>query len=222
MVHQDSLFTDSGVPLEREFRRVVVYCRASSMDQSCDVQERELLEYAGRAGHEVIGVFKDTGHGASKVNEGGAERDRIMALVETGEVDAMLVTELTRWGRSTRDLIDSLLELASKGVSLIALNGLSLDLYTAQGESTVQVIASLAEFERKLRRERISSGIPAARARGRTVGRPTGTRPTDKLIPQVVKLSGTDGMSQRAIAGELGISKTTVNAILKRHEQRHQ
>ena len=76
--------------------------------------------------------------------------------------------------------------------------------------------ASLAEFEHDLLRERVCSGIAAAKARGQTFGRPKGSRPSDRHAPEVIRLADEEGLSQRAIAARLGISKTTVNGILKR------
>lgn len=210
MVQQGALFSGGG-----EARRVAIYCRVSTADQSCARQERDLLEYAGRAGFEVVGVFKETGSGASKAVEDKARRKEVMALAQARRVDAVLVTELTRWGRSTQDLMGTLGELASWGVSLIAQTGLTFDLSTPQGRLVANLMASLAEFERDLLRERVRSGIAAAKARGQAFGRPAGYRPSEKLAPRVIELSE-DGHSQRAIARELELSKTTVNEILKR------
>lgn len=77
-------------------------------------------------------------------------------------------------------------------------------------------MASLAEFEHELLRERVRSGIAAAKARGQTFGHEKGYRPSDRHAPEVLRLADEEGLSQRAIATKLGISKTTVNEILKR------
>ena len=70
-----------------------------------------------------------------------------MALAQARKIDNILVTELTRWGRSTIDLIHSLQELQNWGVSLIAQSGLQFDLRTSQGKLIASIMASLAEFE---------------------------------------------------------------------------
>ena len=198
-------------------RRVAVYCRVSTSDQDCDRQERDLLEHAERAGYEVVGVFKETLSGIRKARgKQPIERARVMALAQRREVDAVLVTELTRWGRSTQDLMATLGELASWDASLIAQTGLTFDLSTPQGRLVASLMASLAEFEHDLLRERVRSGIAAAKARGQRFGRERGYRPSDRLAPEVVRLADEEGLSQRAIAVRLGISKTTVNAILGR------
>ena len=81
---------------------------------------------------------------------------------------------------------------------------------------------SLAEFERDLLRERVRSGVAAAKARGQKFGRQPGQRiKADKLGPKVLQMVG-DGYSYRKIAEKLNLSKTTVNDIVKRHRQSEQ
>ena len=199
-------------------RRVAIYCRVSTSDQDCDRQERDLIDYAKRAGFEVVEVFKETLSGIRKAKgKQPIERKKVMELAPAREIDAVLVTELTRWGRSTQDLMDTLGQLASWDVSLIAQTGLQFDLATPQGKLIANLMASLAEFEHDLLRERVQSGIAAAKARGQQFGRRPGYRPSDKLAPRVLELSKS-GHSQRKIAAELGLSKTTVNEILKRNK----
>jgi putative DNA-invertase from lambdoid prophage Rac len=172
-----------------------------------------LLAYAARAGYEIVGVWKET---ASGVKLDRAERKKVMALAQTRKIDAILVTELSRWGRSTIDLVHTLQALQAWNVSLIAQTGLQFDLATPQGKMMASVMAALAEFERDLIQERIRSGIAAAKARGRTFGRRHGQRPkSEKLAPQVLQMIE-DGLSYRAIAKRLNISKNTVMEIVKR------
>ena len=103
-------------------QRAVVYCRVSTADQSCARQERDLAAFASRAGYEVVGTFKETGSG---VKLDRAERRKVMALAQARHIDAVLVTELSRWGRSTMDLLATLRELEARRVSLVALNGMA-------------------------------------------------------------------------------------------------
>jgi len=193
--------------------RAAIYCRVSTADQNCDRQERDLRDFAERAGYEVVGVFKETASGAKTDR---VERKRVMGLAQARELDGILVTELTRWGRSTIDLVHTLQELQAWGVSLIAQTGLQFDLSTPQGKLIASLMAALAEFERDLTRERIRSGMAAAKARGQTLGRKPGFRPkSDKLAPKVLELVA-EGRSYRWIARELGINKNTVGAIVRR------
>ena len=77
------------------------------------------------------------------------------------------------------------------------------------------IMAGLAEFERDLIRERVKSGLAAARARGVALGRQAGQRPSDKKARRVLGLHA-DGLSYRLIARNVGLSKNTVMAIVKR------
>ena len=101
-------------------QRAALYCRVSTADQSCARQERDLAAFAARAGYEVVGVFKEIGSGA-KLDR--TERGNVMALAQRREIDAVMVTELSRWGRSTLDLLHTLKQLETWRVSVIAMNG---------------------------------------------------------------------------------------------------
>jgi len=182
-------------------------------DQSCARQERDLTAFAQRGGYEVVGTFKETGSG---VKLDRAERRKVMALAQARQIHAVLVTELSRWGRSTTDLLATLKELEARRVSLIALNGMAFDLSTPHGRMIATVLAGIAEFERELTQERIRSGIAAAKARGKRLGRQLGHRPkSDRLTPKVLALFDR-GRSYRLIGREVGLSKNTVGAIVKR------
>jgi putative DNA-invertase from lambdoid prophage Rac len=194
-------------------QRAALYCRVSTSDQSCARQERDLSAFAERAGYEVIGTFKETGPG---VKLDRAERRKAMALVQARHADVVLVTELSRWGRSTTDLLATLKELEARRVSVIALNGMAFDLSTPHGRMIATVLAGIAEFERELIQERIRSGIAAAKARGKPLGGRPGQRPkSDRLAPKVLALVE-KGRSYRLIGREVGLSKNTVADIVKR------
>ena len=145
-----------------------------------------------------------------------AERKKILALAQTREIDCVLVTELSRWGRSTINLLGTLCELESCKVSVIAMSGMTFDISTPHGRMMATFLSGIAEFERDLISERVKSGLAAAKARGKKLGRQTGQRPkSDRLAPKVVAMIE-EGRSYRWIARDLGISKNTVMDIVKR------
>jgi putative DNA-invertase from lambdoid prophage Rac len=82
-----------------------LYCRVSTADQTCARQERDLRAFAKKAGYKVVGVWKETASGAKLER---AERKKVLALAQARKVDVILVTELTRWGRSARFAVRSL------------------------------------------------------------------------------------------------------------------
>ena len=197
-------------------KAVAIYCRVSTTDQSCERQAQDLLFYAKKAGFKVVGVWKET---ASGTKQNRAERQKVMALAQARKIDAILVTELTRWGRSTLDLIQTLQDLQTWDVSLIAQTGLQFDLATPQGRLIAQLMAALAEFERDLVSERVRSGLAAAKAKGKVLGRQPGQRiKSDLLAPKVIQMVE-DKVPYRTIAHDLKLSKTTVTEIVKRHRQ---
>mgnify|MGYP002716417725 CR=1 FL=1 len=173
-----------------------------------------MAAFAARAGYEVVGIFRETG---SAVRGDRIERRKVVALAQRREIDAVLVTELSRWGRSTLDLLHTLQELQARRVSVIAMSGLAFDLSTPHGRMLATVVAGIAEFERDLVRERVRSGMAAAKARGKRFGRLPGQRPkSDRLAPKVLALVA-QGRSYRLIGRELGLSKNTVAEIVRRH-----
>jgi putative DNA-invertase from lambdoid prophage Rac len=81
------------------------------------------------------------------------------------------------------------------------------------------ILAGIAQFERDLLSERVKSGLAAAKARGKKLGRQKGQRPkADRVAPKVLELIE-EGRSYRWIARDLAISKNTVGDIVKRHRQ---
>lgn len=197
-------------------QRAAIYCRVSTADQSCERQEDDLTAFAERAGYKVVAIFKETGSGA-KLDR--AERKKVMALAQARQIDAVLVTELSRWGRSTTDLLNTLGELESRKVSVIAMNGMTFDLSSPHGRMLATFLSGIAEFERDLISERVKSGLAAAKARGKKLGRQVGERPkSDRLAPKVMALVA-EGRSYRWIARDLGISKNTVAGIAKRNRE---
>jgi DNA invertase Pin-like site-specific DNA recombinase len=190
-----------------------LYCRVSTADQTCARQERDLKAFAKKAGYKIVGVYKETASGAKDER---AQRKEVLALAQARKIDIILVTELTRWGRSMLDLFHTLQDLQGWNVSLVAQTGVQFDLRTAQGKLIASLMAALAEFERDLLRERVRSGIAAARKRGVVFGRQPGQRvKADRHTPKVLQLVEA-GQSYREISHRLGISKNTVLGIVKR------
>jgi len=93
---------------------------------------------------------------------------------------------------------------------------MTFDLASATGRMMATMLAGISEFERDLLRDRVRSGLEAAKARGELLGRQPGQRPkSDRLAPKVLALVDA-GRSYRLIGRELGLSKNTVGDIVKR------
>ena len=200
-------------------QRAVGYCRVSTADQNCDRQERDIRAFAERAGFELVAVFKEAASGAKRDR---IERAKVLTLARGRQIDAVLVTELSRWSRSTVDLVQTLNDMHAWGVSVIAQTGLSFDLNTSSGKLMATIFGGLAEFERDQIRERVKSGLAAAKARGRALGRQVGQRPSDRKAKRVIDLHR-EGLSYRLIGRNVGLSKNTVMDIVRRTQgEEHQ
>ncbi len=152
-----------------------------------------------------------------ELNSTGPSERKSRRLPSPDKLMQSPVTELSRWGRSTLDLLNTLRELENWKVSVIAMNGMAFDLSSPYGRMLATFLSGIAEFERDLISERVKSGLAVAKARGKRLGRQAGVRPkSDRLLPKVVAMRA-EGRSYRWIARELGISKNTVADIVQRH-----
>lgn len=181
-----------------------LYARVSTTDQSCEMQVRELREFIFRRGWQSAGEYIDTGFSGAKASRPAL--DRLMADAAQRKFDCIVVYKIDRFGRSVLHLNQQLAALTSYGVRFIATSqSLDTDEKNPTSRLLLQILASVAEFEREMIRERTLSGIKAAQAAGKIVGRPKRVFRRD----EVVRLRDEDGLSWRAIGTKLGIPAMT-------------
>ena len=191
--------------------RAAIYARISTKagGQNPDMQLRELREYCQRRGWELAGEYVDAGVSGSK--ERRPELDRLFVACRKRRVDAVVVYRYDRFARSLRQLVNALEEFRVLGIQFVSLHE-AVDTSTANGRLVFGIFASIAEFERELIRERVRSGLAAARARGKRIGRPRKFVDGEKIAQL-----RTRGASWRTIARETGLSLGTVHgAFLRR------
>lgn len=193
-------------------RRIALYLRVSTDEQDTERQERDLRAWCERAGWEVVACEREHASGA---NDARKARARLLQMAKRRECDAIAVCELSRWSRSTIDLLSTLQTLASHGCSLCALNGQDFDFSTAAGKLMLTVLGAVAEFERELIRERTRSGMATARAKGKHIGRRAGSNVVqDRFRSRILELRA-NRLSIREIARACGVAPGTVSAVLK-------
>ncbi len=182
-------------------RRVAIYARVSTSEQSPEMQLRDLRELAERRGFAVVQEYIDTGISGAADSRPGL--DDLLADARRGRFKAVLVWKLDRLGRSLPHLVRLLEEFRGMGVELISLSE-GLDFTTTVGKLLYQMISAFAEFERDCIRERVRAGMRNARARGKRIGRP----PVVVDAAEVARLKA-QGASWREIAEKLGVGATT-------------
>lgn len=176
------------------------YARVSTLEQDETLQHDALT----RAGCQRI--FTDK---ASGKLEHRPALDAMREQLRAG--DTVVVWRLDRLGRSLRHLIDTIQDLEGQGVAFLSLTE-SIDTSTPGGKLVFHVFGALAEFERDLIRERTMAGLQAARARGRTGGRPT-VWTTEKLkVARDMYARGDHDVA--AIARVVGVSRASVYRAL--------
>lgn len=187
--------------------RVGLYARVSTHDQqTLPMQLSAMRDYAKRRKWAVAVEIQDVGSGATT----RPERQKLIEAARRREIDLVLVWRLDRWGRSLVDLVTTMQELTALDVGFVSLSE-ALDMTTPSGRALAGMLAVFAEFERDILRDRVKAGIDQARKEGKPHGRP---QTAAKLIPEM-KLLRKDGLSKRAIAKELGISRTSVIRLLR-------
>lgn len=150
--------------------RVATYHRVSTFDQDPALARGELSVAAARLGGEVVLAIEETGSGARNDRPG---LQRLMDAARRRRLDVVLVWKLDRFGRSALDVLANIRELDGAGVRFIATTQ-GLDVRPggdAMSRLILGVLASVAEFERDIIRERTRLGLAKARASGKRLGR---------------------------------------------------
>ncbi|MGB0454575.1 MAG: recombinase family protein [Bacteriovoracaceae bacterium] len=188
-------------------KRVAIYMRVSTSVQSTDLQEKDLTEYCKYRNLELFKTYSD--HGVSGSRDNRPQLNQLMKDAYKRKFDVVLVWRFDRWARSTRHLINSLEELNQLGIEFVSYQeGIQTD--SVLGKALFVIVSAIAELEKSLLAERVRSALRAAKANGKVLGRP------QKINDQQVLELKEKGLSQRAIARELGLSLGGVQTSLKR------
>lgn len=202
--------------------KAVIYARVSSIGdrQSTDRQIEDLTRYAEGRGLDVIRIFQEHVSGAKS----NREREVLAECLEfcrTEHPDTLMVTELSRLGRSTVEVLKAVENLTAAGVNVFILD---LNLSTLEdgkenpvAKMVLTVLALGAEMERKLILGRLNSGRELAKKRGVRMGRPKGSSLSDEALaakyPEVIRHLRKGKNSIREIAKLTGVSVSTVQRV---------
>lgn len=187
--------------------RVATYSRVSTdhHGQNPQVQVEELRRYVAARGWGIANEIID--HGYSGGTDARPGLKELMGLVRSRQVDAVVVVKLDRLFRSLKHLVGTLEEFNALGVVFVATKD-NVDYSTPAGRFFVQILGSLAEFEKELLRERTLMGLAHARANGKILGRPK------KRDDEAIRALRGQGLSFRAIVKQLGVSMGAVARAL--------
>lgn len=166
--------------------KVVLFARVSTNIQDYERQINELTALAERNGWDIAASFAEKVSGAKRNTE-RAELLRMVEYVEANRINKVLVTELSRLGRDTLQVLEVIEALNNKGISLYIQN-YNIETLTKEGKINpmsqflITILAEVARMERKSIKERMESGYNNFRARGGLVGRKQGYRKSDEVM----------------------------------------
>ncbi len=205
--------------------KAVIYARVSSIGdrQSTDRQIEDLTRYADGKGLEIVRIFQEHVSGAKSNQERGVLFE-CLEFCKIERPDTLMVTELSRLGRSTVEVLKAVEDLTAAGVNVFILD-LNLSTLDEEGRENpvakmvLTVLALGAEMERKLILGRLNSGRELAKKKGIRMGRPKGSSLSDEALaakyPDVVKHLKKGKNSIREIAKLTGVSVSTIQRVKK-------
>ncbi|MBP1040047.1 recombinase family protein [Vagococcus sp. BWB3-3] len=173
---------------------VIGYMRVSTPQQKFDSQERALQKYG------VDIIYQEH---VSGTNSNRKELNKALALLKTG--DTFVIFKLDRLARGTKHLLSLMDEFEKRGINFVSIQN-HIDTTTPMGKFFFTVMGAFAEMEAEIIRERVKSGLDAARENGKTLGRPT----REKAATKAVQLYLTTDLTVAAIAKKCRISVPTL------------
>ena len=199
--------------------KICIFARVSTSIQDYDRQVNELTTLAQRNGWSVEAIFSEKISGAKKNSE-RKELSRMVDYVQAHHISKVAVTELSRLGRDTLQVLEVIEQFNRLGISLYIQN-YGIETLTENGEVNpmsqfiITILAEVARMERKTNRERVESGYKNYRANGGKVGRKEGYRKSEadmrEQYAEEIRLLR-KGISLRNISK---ITGTSVNTIRK-------
>ena len=139
-------------------KRIALYTRVSTDNQTTENQRRELIAVAEKNGWQIVAEFEDHEISGAKGRDKRAGYDALMRAVARREIDMVVSWAVDRLGRSLQDLVTFLNEINAKSVDLY-LHQQALDTSTPSGRAMFGMLSVFADFEREMIRSRIMAGL---------------------------------------------------------------
>ena len=139
-------------------RRVGVYARVSTSDQTTANQKRELQAWAKRAGHTIVRVFEDHGVSGAKGRDQRPEFDALLKAAVRREINMIAVWSSDRLGRSLKHLVEVLETIRDTGTALY-IHTQAVDTTTPAGRAMFGMLGVFSEFEREMIVARVNAGL---------------------------------------------------------------
>ncbi len=190
-------------------KRVAIYARVSTDEQTPDNQLQELRTVAERMGWLVAVEYVDHGISGTKGRDRRPAYDRLYSAIVRREIDLVMAWSVDRLGRSLQQLVSLLSDLHAKDIDLY-LHQQGIDTTTPAGKAMFQMCGVFSEFERAMIRERVRAGLERARAQGKTLGRPR----APETVERKIRAERRKGKGIKKIARELGIGVSTVQRVV--------
>ncbi len=192
-------------------RKVAIYCRVSTLDQTVDNQLIELRDHCSKMGWEITKEYSDEGLSGTLSRD---KRPALNSLIKDAyrkRFDAVVCWDISRIGRSMKELVLFLSDMKDRDIGIVSVRQ-GFDTSTTMGEMMFQFVGILSSWEREMIRERTLAGLERAKSEGKTLGRKKVVN--DEITSQIVELRNAK-KSIRAIASEVGVSVGTVSNTLK-------
>ena len=191
-------------------KKVCLYCRVSTLNQTSENQLRELRVVAERMGYEIVSEFIDNGISGAKSRKDRPALDEMMKLATQRKFEMVMCWSIDRLGRSLQHLVEILNELQAMKIDLYFMQQ-GMDTTTPSGRMIFSVFGAIGEFERNLIRERVIAGQQRAKAAGVHIGRPT---KMNDGMRSAIKAMHQNGMSIRQIAKSCKVGIGTVYSVI--------
>lgn len=192
-------------------KRVAIYTRVSTEEQSTSSQEHELAEYARSRGWIVSKVYSD--HGFSGTTDRRPALAEMLRDCRRRKFQVVLVWKFDRFARSVRQLVSALELFRSFGIGFVSATE-AIDTSLPSGELVFQIFGAIAQFERALIGERVRAGLAQVRRDGKRLGRPP-IRDLNHDEIDAIRRRHSQGEPLRSLAKVFGVSLWTAHSVCK-------